>query len=106
MLNEREAKRAGAQAGKSAASWLEIGSKRDAERLLEMLDDGDPELDDYLPRRPDLSGEWAGESINEILQVDDDDDDEDIDRIADIWQEAADEAFDKEIERQIRYHAE
>lgn len=105
MLNESEARRAGRAAGKAAASWFEPGDERQARKLLTMHEDGDPELDNYLPRRPDLSGEWAGESMNEILDVQDDDDTDDIDAIADAWQEAADEAFDAEIERALLYAA-
>lgn len=94
MLSKAEAKKAGKRAGHAAATWFTPD-----DRTLEMFDDGDPELDDYLPRRPDLSGEHAGESINEILAVEADDDPDDVDEIANVWQEAADEAFDAEIAR-------
>lgn len=105
MLNESEARRAGKAAGKAAASWFDPGDERQARRLLTMLEDGDPRLDEHLPRRPDLSGEWAGESMNETLDVEDDDDPDDVDEIASVWQEAADEAFDQEIERALIFAA-
>lgn len=105
MLSERDAEIAGKSAGRAAASWLSIDSQEQANDLLEMLEDGDPRLDEYLPRRPDLSGEFSGESMNEILEVDDDDDPDDVQAIADIWQNAADEAYDAEINRIIDYHA-
>lgn len=112
MLSAAEARRDGRKAGKAAASWLDIRDAAAARRFRRMLDDGDPQLDDYLPRRPDLSGEFAGESLNEVLGVDDgdaeewgDEFDDHVDEIAEIWQEAADEAFDREIERTILVHA-
>lgn len=99
MLNKREAKQEGARAGKAAASYAEI-----SDDLIDMWDDGDPAMDDYLPARPNLSGEWAGESMNEILDISDDDDvdDDDVDEIAEIWEDAANEAYDKEILRMMR----
>jgi hypothetical protein len=102
MLTKTEAKREGKRAGEAAASWFDPGDRRNARRLLEMLDDGDPRLDEYLPRSPDLSGEYAGESMNEILDIDDDDDDDDVDEIAQIWEDAASTAFMRSIEKQIR----
>lgn len=105
MLSKAEAKRDGARAGKAAASWMDPGDERSARRLAKMIDDGDPAIDQYLPRRPDLSGEYAGESMNEILDVQDGDDPDAVDEIADIWQEAADEAFDAEVGRIIMFAA-
>lgn len=45
----------------AAASWTVDGNtKREAiPAVLAMADAGDPELYDYLPAMPDLSGEWA-----------------------------------------------
>jgi hypothetical protein len=105
MLNAAEARRDGRLAGKAAATWFDPGDERHARKLLRMLEEDDPMLDEYLPRRPSLSGEWAGESMNEILRIDENDDPDDIDEIADIWQEAADEAFDAEIERALLFSA-
>lgn len=56
-----DARNLGREHGTSAASWVADGNSEEASmrRLLTMLDDGDPEADDYLPPRPTLSGEWA-----------------------------------------------
>lgn len=67
---EQEAKRAahleaatqlGRDAGLAAASWVVDGNTDQAHiaRMVAWLDDGDPRADDYLPARPNLSGEWA-----------------------------------------------
>lgn len=53
---EAEAFKLGAEAAHTAASWT---STEHPARILAMLDAGDPAADDYLPARPDLSGEWA-----------------------------------------------
>lgn len=97
MLSKREAKAEGTRAGHAAATWFEP-----SDAVIRMLDDGDPQADEYMPRRPDLSGEWAGESMTELLQLDGDEDADDADEIADIWLAAADAAYDKEIARAIR----
>jgi hypothetical protein len=97
MLTRREARAEGKRAGHAAATWFEP-----SDELVQMIEDGDPEADQYMPRRPDLSGEYAGESMNELLDVTEDDDPDDVDEIADIWQEAADAAYQKEIDRAIR----
>jgi hypothetical protein len=59
--HEREAYRLGVQAAEAAASWAADGNTTDdhRRRVLAMLEDGDPMADDYLPARPNLSGEWA-----------------------------------------------
>lgn len=51
--------------GISAASWIEIDSEAHAKRLLQMWDDGDPEVMDLQPAP--LSGEQGGESMIELL---------------------------------------
>ena len=58
---ETQAYEMGVEAAKSAASWTLDGNTDPAHiaRILDMLDAGDPCADDYLPARPDLSGEWA-----------------------------------------------
>ena len=59
--HEREAYELGKAAAIAAASWTVDGnsSEQYIRRVLAMFDDGDPQLDDYLPPMPDLSGEWA-----------------------------------------------
>lgn len=99
MLTKRDAKKEGARAGHAAATWFEP-----SDRVIEMIEDGDPEADEYMPRRPNLSGEFAGESMNEILGVEADDDPDDVDEIANIWEAAAQQAYDEEINRAIRIY--
>ena len=53
---EAEAFRLGQEAARAAASWT---ADDHAARVLAMLEAGDPEAENYLPARPDLSGEWA-----------------------------------------------
>lgn len=64
--NRQTAHEAGAYAlgcedARAAASWV-LGGDRSSDhvrRVVAMIDAGDPELDDYLPPMPDLSGQWA-----------------------------------------------
>lgn len=58
---ERDAREMGERHALSAASWVTDGNhpREHYVRLLRMMDEGDPALDDYLPARPNLSGEWA-----------------------------------------------
>jgi hypothetical protein len=53
----------GVQDAIAAASWVIDGNtKREAVAyVVGLLDAGDPAADDYLPARPNLSGEWADE---------------------------------------------
>lgn len=50
----RAAYELGCEHARNAASWVNTDA-----RLLTMLNEGDPQVWDYLPRVPDLSGEWA-----------------------------------------------
>lgn len=56
-----EAFKLGQEDARASASWAADGntSPEHIRRVLRMLADGDPQADDYLPARPDLSGEWA-----------------------------------------------
>lgn len=119
--HEREAYRLGCEAAVAAASWVIDGntSAEHITRVLAMLDDGDPMAYDYLPARPDLSGEWAdaptpaslyediiGESYSEA------DDDAGLasetlvgsvlDKIADAWEAGVSDTFKSECERILR----
>lgn len=64
-----EARERGADDARAAASWAADGNTDPAaaRRVLRMLDDGDPAADDYLPRRPDLSGEFADDLTPDAL---------------------------------------
>lgn len=51
----------GEDAAKAAASWVIDGntSREHIKRMVKWFDDGDPQLDQYLPSYPNLSGEWS-----------------------------------------------
>lgn len=106
MLNKREAKKEGRQAGLAAASWKFDGNTTDEtyRAFLQGSEDGDPAVMDAYSPPSWLSGEWAGESISEILGESSGDDERD-DEIATIYEEAADTAYWRELERVARYHA-
>jgi len=112
-----EAARMGRDAGVAAASWVSDGnlSREHYERLARMFDDGDPALDDYLPARPNLSGEWADDltpaklfeavtgldahaeaswNVDNFHTV--------SEALCDAWEDAAGDAFTHECERLIR----
>jgi hypothetical protein len=61
---EKDARKEGRERGENAASWLLDGNSTEdaARRLLQGIEDGDPEVMDSLPSAP-LSGEWAGELL-------------------------------------------
>lgn len=105
MLNKREAKRAGRDAGIAAASWKFDGNTDDAtySAFLRGSRDGDPAVMDAYQPPSWLSGEWAGESISELLGDSSGDCDRD-DEIANIYEDAANMAYWNELERIARYH--
>lgn len=105
MLNKRDAKKAGTQAGKDAASWCFDGNTPDETyaKVLRGMRDGDPQVMDAYSPPSWLSGEWAGESMNEILG-DSSGDDERDNEIANIYEDAANMAYWNELERVARYH--
>jgi hypothetical protein len=70
MLTKRQAIKVGRARGLALASWVFDGNTTDAtyRRFLELSEEGSPKLyDEFGPRSGWLSGEMAGESINEIL---------------------------------------
>ena len=56
-----EAGERGTEAAKTAASWAVDGnlSQEHYRSMVAMFDAGDPEVYDFLPNSPNLSGEWA-----------------------------------------------
>ena len=104
-----EATSRGSRAGKSAASWCFDGNTTQTtyRRMAQMIEDGDPALDNHITTPEWLSGQWAGESIPEllgdILPEEEDEDGEQHNEIYDAYCNAADEAFWAEIERTIRF---
>jgi hypothetical protein len=105
--HEREAFRLGVQAAESAASWTVNGntSSDHVVRVLAMLKDGDPVADEYLPARPNLSGEWADAPTPYTLARDITgqdsiaDDWETVDAIADAWEAGVSETFQPAMTR-------
>lgn len=102
---------AGADAGKSAASWICDGNTRqeDAQRVLKQFEDGDP----AAPSAPaPFSGEWAGDPsiedvIRDVCTVDYDSlDPQEIDELATAFEDAYSEAWQDEAYRVVRFHAE
>jgi hypothetical protein len=115
------AKTAGASAGRNAAAWWQqdaIGgrtsdradTRANAQRTLDGIDDGDPEIIDGLPLC-DLSGQWAdGLSETDIMAdldwpIDDagEPDQDGWDKTIEAFRDAYDEAMIAEVERVCRY---
>jgi hypothetical protein len=65
------AEREGADAARAAATWTCDGNTYPAHtrRVLAMLEGGD-DVDEYLPRRPDLAGEYADDRTPQSLAAD------------------------------------
>ena len=110
----RAARKAGASAGKNAASWTQHDSNADAawyESTLRGLNDGDPEVLDAF-NVPNLSGEWANDPTPQTLADDygiDADNDPDgwrLDAVCQAWEDAALLAFWSELERICRFYTE
>lgn len=102
----REATERGTADAEAAASWTVDGntSQGSIRRVLTLMDDGD-DIDDYCPRRPDLSGEWADSLTPLALARDiigEDWADEWVDELSDAYDEAVDETFYAACERNLR----
>lgn len=108
MLTVREARREGRRAGVGAASWRFDGNTTDAtyRAFLKGCEEGDPlVLDAYAPPSW-LSGEWSGESMNDILgEPENARDEARQDDVAAAYEEAADRAYWRELERVALFHA-
>jgi hypothetical protein len=110
--HEQEAYDTGVQAAKNAASWIIDGntSEDHVRRVLAMLDDGDPMVDQYLPNTPNLSGEWADDPTPLSLARDiigdedllDADAPELIEEIANAFDAGVTDTFLPECERILR----
>lgn len=114
---EAEAATLGKEAGENAAAWWQqnaIGGRatgdtlETARRVLQGLEDGDPETLDALPF-PNLSGEWADDptpaTLYAELGITAEDDTDDM-ALCDAWQDAASSAVQSEVERLCREHLE
>jgi hypothetical protein len=105
------ARELGRHAGAAAGAWAADGNTdRDAAAQVIALGDAGDDFDDYLPRRPDLSGEWADEatprSIAEMLTGRDDAEPELVDAISSAWEAGVDETFEDACLAEIRKAAE
>jgi hypothetical protein len=107
---KQEAYALGCEHAQARASWVIDGNTphEHIARVVALLDEGD-DLDDYLPRRPNLSGEYADELTPgmlaaEITNLDSDDPhfDELADILADAYEHGVDETFEAECERILR----
>lgn len=96
----------GVEHAKNAASWLETD---DPARLLELMDAGDPRVDEYLPAQPNLSGEFADDPTplslaRDIIGREDEYAyySEEIDELADAYEAGVSDTFMPECERILR----
>lgn len=108
---ERDAYARGVEAAKAAASWIIDGNtpREHIEQLARWGDDGDPRLDDHLPNRPNLSGEWADAPTPASLAVeilgtgpDTAEREEQVDAICDAFEQGVDDTFTQECERIVK----
>ena len=113
---EQAAWELGADAARAAASWVIDGnlSTEHYARLVTMMADGDPRLDEYLPARPDLSGEWADKTPASLFETvtgfdahaeasfNGDAYAELVEQLCDAWEAGVSDTFETECERLIR----
>ncbi len=115
---EQQAYNMGRDAALAAASWVIDGNTKPEAiaYVVALLDAGDPAADDYLPARPDLSGEYADEPTPQSLAADILGADwqthgynapdflpaEQVDALADAFERGAADHFEPECERILR----
>ena len=112
--HEQTAYDLGVEHAKNAASWIVDGNtKREfIPAVLEMFDAGDPAVYDYLPRMPDLSGEYADDLTPSTLAVmvgldpeafgSPDDQSIEIDAACEAYEAGVSDTFGPECERILR----
>jgi hypothetical protein len=104
----KEAYELGREHAENAASWCINGfvAPNHVQQMVQWFDDGDPQLDDYLPRHPNLSGEFADDptplSLARDITGDDDIDPELMDELADAYEAGVDDTFYEACEREYR----
>jgi len=98
----------GEDAALAAASWVIDGntSQEHIRRMVKWFDDGDPQLDQFLPAYPNLSGEMAdgltpSKLVDELIG-DVSLDDDVINEICDAFEEGVADHFRPECERILR----
>jgi len=107
----------GRDAGAAAGTWAADGNTTDEHRrnVLAMLADGDPAADDFLPARPDLSGQWADAPTPTSLFEDVTGLDSHaeaswnvdayhalVDELCSAWEDGVSETFEASCERELR----
>jgi hypothetical protein len=106
----RRAYEAGAEAGRAAGSWAADGNTdaETARKVLALIEDGDPAAWDYLPRQPDLSGEFADGPTPQSVYEDATGLDaseasaERIAAVAEAWEQGVGEAFEDACVAELR----
>lgn len=100
----REAYELGADTARAIATRVEA-DKLGAEKLLQMLEDGDPAAWDYLPPIPNLSGEWADDptplSLAQEITGDDNPTIDEIDSIAEAWEDGVGDMYEDAIVEEL-----
>jgi hypothetical protein len=103
-----DAERLGGQLAACAAAFVVDGNSSRAERkrVLDLLRDGDPLADEYLPAAPNLSGEWADSLTPQTLfemivgrEPASAADGDVVERLADAFEQGVGETFSGECER-------
>jgi hypothetical protein len=93
----------GKECGHNAGTWFEVSGHREASRILRMLDDGDPRVEERLNEPAPLSGEHTDDmtpkSLFETLGTPGGLSDFDEADIMSAYEDAFHEAFIAEVER-------
>jgi hypothetical protein len=96
--------RLGRDHAENSASWLDIDSEDHARKLLALIEDGDPRVDEYF-NAPNLSGEWSGDLTPQLLLeeigAEDSDDGENLNRLCQRYEDGANHYWDL-VERRLR----
>lgn len=99
----------GKEAALAAASWCCDGNtpQDHIRRMVKWFDDGDPQYEQYLPQRPNLSGEWEDgltptKLAEEILPNYAREEPDLIDEITEAFEEGVADHFEPECERILR----
>lgn len=105
----------GKQEALKAASWVIDGntSQEHIHRMVVWFDNDDPRRDDYLPQRPNLSGEWANDlTPNQLFEetagrefnfgIGAMDDDALLDDMCEAFEEGVADHFEPECERILK----
>lgn len=106
----REAHKLGTIKAEDAASWTVDGntSQEHIQRVLHMMDEGDPAVDHFLPNRPNMSGEWAdAPTTNSVIEgvtgkPEEQIAHEDREAILNAWEEGVSERFESACEEELR----